>query len=164
MGKHIGSLLLLAMLSACASNPPPVPVEGESRGLASLAGEWSGSYVGNESGRSGSIVFRLAAGADTAYGDVVMVPRHEERVRDESRADSPRPARIPLPIAISFVHAQADSVFGQLDDYRDPDCGCRLRTVFRGHLEADRIDGTFTTQHLEGGQRHGGTWHVERKR
>lgn len=37
-------------------------------------GERSGSYAGRESGRTGSVFFRLASDADSAYGDVLMAP------------------------------------------------------------------------------------------
>ena len=164
MWKNLASLVGVVIVGACATNPPPFPVEGDSRSLTNLAGEWSGSYAGNESGRSGSIVFRLEADADTAFGDVLMIPRNSERARDGSNVDGRHP-RVdpPQPIAIRFMEAQADSVRGQLDDYRDPDCGCRLQTVFRGQVTADRIQGTFQTWHLEGGERQSGTWHVERQ-
>ncbi len=161
MWKQLWTLPVLAGLVACASNPPPMPVGGETRGLAALAGEWAGSYVGHESGRSGSILFRLKADADTAYGDVLMVPR---RLRNPvaERGGGEQPPDRPTPIGIRFVLAMADSVYGQLDEYRDPEDGCRLLTVFRGHLVEDEIDGVFRTRH-EGGKRHSGTWHVERK-
>lgn len=164
MWKSLVSLVGVLIVGACATNPPPFPVEGDSRSLTQLEGEWAGSYAGLESGRSGSIVFRLEAHTDTAFGDVLMIPRNSDRVRDGSNVDGRHPSiDAPQPIAIRFVQVQADSVRGQLDDYRDPDCGCQLRTVFRGQVAADRIQGTFETWHLESGQRQSGTWHVQRQ-
>ncbi|MEN8143864.1 MAG: hypothetical protein ABFS14_02840 [Gemmatimonadota bacterium] len=162
MRKRLCGVAVFAVLSACASNPQPVPVEGDRGSLANLTGEWSGTYAGAESGRSGSIVFRLEADADTAYGDVLMVPRASRPVPREGQPAAGPPEDLPEVIAIRFVEARADSVRGELDDYRDPDCGCQLRTVFEGQVSANRMEGTFRTWHLEGGEIHSGTWKVER--
>ena len=57
----------LAVLgSGCASVQSPVPVAGEQSDIASLAGEWAGEYSSAETGRGGSIVFKLSAARDTA--------------------------------------------------------------------------------------------------
>ena len=58
------------VMVACAPNP--VPVLGTRTDIAALTGEWVGTYTSGESGREGSIVFQLEAGADTAQGDVMM--------------------------------------------------------------------------------------------
>ena len=70
--KVVVAALLLTVV-ACHYRPWPVRLEGRSSDLANLAGEWVGEYSGSQSGRSGSIIFRLAAGRDTAYGDVLMI-------------------------------------------------------------------------------------------
>ena len=46
--------------------------------LLAAVGEWVGEYSSAETGRVGSIVFTLAAGRDTAAGDVMMVPANIE--------------------------------------------------------------------------------------
>jgi hypothetical protein len=150
-------------MSGCGYSPPAVPVSGDATGVASLAGEWSGSYVGRESGRSGSIFFRLSADADTAHGDVLMAPTGLEHPKSETeRWTRPEPSVAPPLIAIRFVRAEDGIVHGQLDEYRDPTCGCRLKTTFTGRIRGDEIEGTFTTLHLGSGERHGGRWEVRR--
>lgn len=155
----LAALAAGAVLATCSYNPPPVPVEGDPETLGFLAGEWAGSYRG-ETGRTGSIFFRLGAAADTAYGDVLIdrfQPMHPEaESEDVHRVEAP-----PL-LTIRFVRAEGDVVYGRLDEYRDPDCGCRLRTTFTGRIERDRLEGTFTSIHLDSGQEHGGTWSVRR--
>ena len=167
---RVVSLGLIALVAgACALNPAPVPVVGDSRDISSLAGEWSGEYRGKDNGRTGSILFRLAAGTDTAYGDVIMVPRtsarglpshpeshisHEHTQIAASRA-----------LSIRFVNVTGRQITGVIDLYPSPDCECQLLTTFRGERRANRIEGSFTTVHtgcdmpLEQG-----TWWAERAR
>jgi len=157
------SAVLPFAFAACASNPPPVTVEGDHAALASLAGHWTGSYTGYDSGRSGSIIFVLEADGEAASGDVLMIPRQlNRRLEGEERAEGASRSLWPQPIGIRFVHAETQELYGELDEYRDPACGCRLQTTFRGTLVGDRIEGTFHTRHLEGGVESSGTWHVER--
>ena len=66
---------LVSLTAACAANPSPVHVAGATSEIDRLAGEWTGEYTSVETGRSGSITFTLRAGSDTAFGDVVMIPR-----------------------------------------------------------------------------------------
>src|SRR2546426_8162305 len=67
---------MLAALSACTPTPPPpVPLAGTAKDVAALAGQWEGSYASAATGRSGSISFTLSAGSDSAFGDVIMIPR-----------------------------------------------------------------------------------------
>src|SRR2546422_1695111 len=67
--------LLVLALTACGASRAPVPLVGASADIGALTGEWAGDYSSAESGRSGSISFTLRAAGDTAFGDVVMVPR-----------------------------------------------------------------------------------------
>src|ERR1043166_5630706 len=68
-------LFLIGCLFGCGASQPPVPVVGGEADIARLAGQWLGEYSSAETGRSGSIVFTLTSGSDTATGDVVMTPR-----------------------------------------------------------------------------------------
>src|SRR5262249_31322837 len=81
---------------ACSTVPRPVPVAGTPAGLSALAGQWNGEYHANGGGRQGTVVFKLAAGADTASGEVLMFPR-------ELATDSPNggPNRRPLPQSLA---------------------------------------------------------------
>jgi hypothetical protein len=60
--------------SACAYNPPPVPVFASRADWEILAGNWRGGYTATSQGRSGVIEFKLSAGDEQAFGDVVMIP------------------------------------------------------------------------------------------
>src|SRR5216110_34558 len=67
-------LVLAVVAAACSSARPPVPMVGQARDVAALAGAWAGEYSSAQSGRSGSISFTLRAQGDSAFGDVVMIP------------------------------------------------------------------------------------------
>lgn len=152
-------------LVGCQGVQPPVPVAGD---LMLLAGQWEGEYGGRESGRHGSIVFTLAAGADTAYGDVLMIPRAWE-VPPESRPGDPDaplrpPGQAPQPLKIAFVRAANSTIEGQLAPYRDPECGCQLVTTFTGRLVTpDHFEGTFVSLHFEMGKETRGWWRATRR-
>src|SRR5438270_11912166 len=67
---------LVPLVTACgAARQPSVPLTGTARDMAALAGQWEGSYSSASTGRSGSISFTLSAGNDSAFGDVIMIPR-----------------------------------------------------------------------------------------
>lgn len=173
-GLRVGYAVVLRVLVvvvalatfSCAPPPPPVAVVGDQTGLAQLAGEWAGEYSSAETGRSGSIVFTLAAGQDTAYGDVVMIPagsREAFRPPMEPYADDhPRPRAEVL--TIRFVRVSGNQISGTLDPYRDPTTGATLATTFEGHLRGDRIEGTYVSRVTGSGESFSGRWRVARKR
>lgn len=138
----VGALGLLAM--GCALNPAPVPVEGPKEDIQALVGEWVGEYRSIETGRSGSIMFTLAAGSDTAFGDVVMVPKDAGITPDTPPATTRQAQQV---LTIRFVRVVEGTVVGTIDPYPSPDCGCQLLTTFRGALAGNRIEGTFTIHH-----------------
>ncbi|HKQ58232.1 MAG TPA: hypothetical protein VJY35_10235 [Candidatus Eisenbacteria bacterium] len=160
-----GVLAVTLVVVGCSRTQEAVPVTGTPADLRALTGEWGGDYHGEQTGRSGSIVFKLAAGADTAYGDVVMIA-HDRR---ESRLPSQDPsaglpiARTPEVVTISFVRAAAGTITGQLAPYKDPECDCMVDTRFEGRLRGDRIEGTFLSRR-ERGEIVNGTWKVTRKK
>jgi hypothetical protein len=163
----LGLVATVSLVGAgCSSAPAPVPVAGAPSDLGLLAGEWGGEYRGETSGRSGSIVFKLSAGADTAYGDVVMIPRE----RNPKHLPSQDPsvglpfARAPEVLTIAFVRASGGGVSGRLNPYREPECDCVLLTRFEGQVRGDIIEGTFTSQRLDGSDRQTGAWKVTRKK
>jgi hypothetical protein len=161
--RFLAALLALASVS-CSSMPQPVPVTGSAEGISALAGNWTGDYWSTASGRNGSIRFALAAGRDTAFGEVTMVPRKPVRPNgrpEDNVVSSPTPATRTL--QISFVHAAGDSVSGSLEPYQDPDCGCTLRTWFTGRLSGEQIHGRYTSLNTETGQRIFGEWTVRRQ-
>lgn len=157
MLRPLAGMLLLSSPAwiACTWVGSPVPVSGE---VPALAGEWMGDYWSAESGRRGTIVFRLAAGSDTARGEVIMYEGsiHPPMPTDPgSRHTTDRPA---VALSISFVRVSAGVVTGRLDPYRDPECGCLLTTEFIGNLKADTLAGTFTSYHHEMAKTVRGEW------
>lgn len=154
-----GSVVALS----CGQPQTPIPVVGAPADLSALAGNWSGDYSSAESGRRGSIVFHLSAGADTARGDVVMTPMAVGR----PPADEAAPRQMSRPLStqvlqIAFVRVSGGQVSGQLAPYTDPRCGCTLRTTFIGRLRADTLEGTYTSFHQQTGERQAGRWRVVR--
>lgn len=157
--------MLAGALAGCANPRAGVPLFGDPD---ALAGEWSGQYQSEESGRSGAIVFRLTAGQDTARGDVVMLV-----ARSPQEAPGFYPAGLPssLPgqmapdarvLTIRFVQVEDGRIRGRLDPYKDPSCGCSVETVFEGVQQGDVITGTFVARHLERAHTQRGRWHVRR--
>lgn len=136
-------------VAGCAS-APPIPLQGSPPALIALAGEWDGTYTSRDTGRSGSIWFKLIAGEDHAHGDVLMTPRgrtepyHRYPPSGWPRAE--RPADLTQVLTIQFVHASDGTVGGLLEPYWDPDCQCEAITTFRGRLRGDRLEGTFSTR------------------
>ncbi len=157
---------ILALAVGCVMNPPPVPVQGDASSVAELAGRWEGDYRGDESGRSGSIVFELAADRDTAWGDVLMIPvRGEDELwTGEVPPGVVRGVRRPddQPLRIAFVRVWGGEVNGTLDPYRDPECGCVLETTFTGIQRENVIEGTYRSRHSMTGRVQSGRWQVRR--
>ncbi len=167
------ALLLTLTVSSCAIRREPVRVEASPADLTALAGEWAGEYSSGASGRSGSIVFTLRAGLDTAYGDVVMVPRGSaEPLSSAQPPGTGAPGsggavgmmQRGVGLTIRFVRIAADSVGGALDPYVVPGCNCRLTTTFLGAASGDRIAGTFVTLGDPAADRQTGRWAVTRHR
>lgn len=157
-------LLILPLFLGCAGNPDPVPVVGGPGDIQELTGEWAGEYGSSETSRSGSIVFRLQAGADTAAGDVVMIPRgaraplhpmHGKEVVEHSIPDTQL-------LTIRFVRVQDGQVAGELQPYHEPECDCALHTVFSGRIQGDSVTGTYRTR-TPGGPETGGWWRILRR-
>ena len=156
----------VSALAGCGGSPAPVPVTGVPADIAQLAGEWGGDYRAEDSGRSGSIVFKLSAGADTARGDVVMIPRGG----NEPPPPEPRPAAgVGLPangqvLSIAFVRAAGGAVSGELVPYPDPECSCMLMTRFEGRIRGNAIEGTFASRDAETNRElRSGRWKVKKK-
>ena len=142
----LGATLVTAVALACAS-APPVRVGGSRADLESIAGEWTGTYSSRDTGREGSIWFRLVAGEDHAHGDVLMTPRG--RSQPYRRYAAPGPAGQQGPsefLSIRFVVVSGQQVAGALEPYWDPDCDCEARTEYRGGLTGDTFAGTFVTR------------------
>lgn len=144
---RLASAALLAS-AACHFQPTPVPLSGARSSIATLAGTWSGSYRGTESGRTGSIEFSIRVTADSAFGDVSMDPGPEARVFNpvDDPATHLRHAGGPRLLAIRFVDIVGGDVEGALEPYVAPDCECTVRTTFTGRVLGDTVRGTFVTR------------------
>jgi hypothetical protein len=163
MPKFLMPGLVCWALSACANTSAPVPVRGD---VARLQGQWVGEYSSVESGRSGSIVFTLKAGSDTAYGDVVMVPAEmvARPFAFEQNINTRPPGYQPEVLAIRFVQINGNKLIGELEPYKDPACGCELSTTFTGKLNADVLEGTYLSYHREEQRTIAGHWRATRTR
>jgi hypothetical protein len=157
MSRYLTTVLLAAGLvwSCGGGGAPatPVPVSGARPDLNALEGEWSGDYSSEESGRSGTIVFKLKGGTTSATGDVTM----------NAKTAQPDSASTAQPIAIRFVSIEGGRVQGKLDPYIEPTCKCQLTTVFDGRLDGSTLAGTYVTV-LPNGQVQSGRWSVTRRR
>ncbi len=153
---------ILALVGGCHYQGTPVPIAGDTQ---LLSGEWDGTYSSEQTGRSGTIVFSLKAGTDSAFGDVWMIPRRPDYVQnpggvpEESRSDR----MLARPLRIAFVRCAEGEVTGRLDPYEDPETGDRIFTTFEGRLEGKQFKGRFSSLYQPSGMRATGTWSVTRK-
>lgn len=161
MPRGIMAALMIGGLAGCGQPGMPVPVLGDAR---TLEGEWEGEYRSDGTGRFGSILFRLAAGADSARGDVIMIPAIGAEVPQPDRVPSEAVVmrKQPQALAISFVACEEGEVSGKLAPYRDPDTGAKVETVFLGRIVGNRLEGTFTS-YFQDGSRATGRWWAERQ-
>jgi hypothetical protein len=161
MRHDLATGFLLALMLGCSNANPPVPVRGD---VTRLQGQWTGEYSSLESGRSGSIVFTLRAGSDTAFGDVIMIPA-EAVARPfgmEKDHELRPPGYHPELLTIRFVQVSGDKLMGDLDPYPDPQCGCQLWTTFTGTLKGDVLEGTYRSYHNQEQQTTTGRWRATR--
>jgi hypothetical protein len=169
------SLLLALSFTACAASHPPVPMVGAASDVSALVGEWSGDYSSAESGRAGSVSFTLRAAADSAFGDVIMVPsgtgkplvpwRPQDQTNPGAQVTRPTGAnQSPQTsvLTIRFVRVESGHVSGTLAPYADPQSGARLLTTFTGELKGNSIAGSYSTL-LPSGETQTGRWSVERR-
>ena len=157
---------LAVVMGACAPKQTPVRIVGEPLEMSALVGEWRGEYSSRETGRSGSIVFRLKSVTDTAYGDVIMISR--KSVQQQTGADpamrsgvTPAPGQV---LTIRFVRMEGGRVVGRMAPYTDPDCDCRTLTTFHGTFKGPAtIEGTFESSRSNADQAASmGKWKVNR--
>ncbi len=168
MRSHLAlpAVLVGVVVTACATAPQtPVPLAGAPADVAALAGRWEGSYSSAATGRSGSISFTLTASNDSAFGDVIMIPRGFGRplqAWDHAAPAGATPPRSSV-LTINFVRVAHGRVTGTLAPYADPETGGQLYTTFEGRLQGDAIEGTFTTRSAGGTDTQSGEWKVTRR-
>ena len=148
--------------AGCAWQGTPVPIVGPTE---SLEGRWEGSYSSQQTGRTGSILFLLKAGTDSAFGDVVMMPVGEEEIKPPIDLRVPQSHyRNPRLLRISFVQCEPGRVSGRLDPYPDPETGERVVTTFEGRQRGDAFHGTFSSLYPGSGRRVTGEWSAKREK
>jgi hypothetical protein len=145
---------------------PTVALQATPADLEILAGDWAGDYESAALGRRGRIEFKLKAGTDEAYGDVLMVPRghrtpYQPRPYDETQGLSSMPSSELL--TIRFIRASNGTIAGRLDRYWDPDRNCFANTSFTGNVALGRVEGTFRTTFECGAGEATGTWTASKK-
>ena len=153
------------LVAGCHYQPTPIPMTGDRSNIKELAGTWTGTYRGTESGRTGSINFTIKVTADSAFGEVMMDTPVGVPVLQP--ADDPARHRLhassPGLLAIRFVDIYGGSVEGALEPYIAPDCDCTVTTTFTGSVRGDTIRGTFLTRgRMMSAQT--GVWAVVRER
>ena len=164
---HALALTLAVGTAGCSWRRTPVPVFSETGSTALLVGDWSGEYNSKESGRSGSITFSMESEKDTAYCDVVMVPKvHNVRIMTQERPDVPavKPEALVEPLRVRFIRLGDGRLSGTLDPYTDPECGCRVTTTFEGRFtDAKTIKGSYITRGSGLPRAYSGEWKVVRQ-
>ena len=161
----LGTLTATALVAACSTNPQPTPLSGEPANIQALDGQWIGEYHSYDpSDRSGTLLLRLAAGQDTARGDVLLhIAGRETAAMVPLTTDDPwADVSDEQTLDVTFVRAAGGAVFGKLDIYNDPVCGCEVRTTLTGRIKGNLLEGTYITEHVNGADRHTGRWRVVR--
>lgn len=158
-----GLLALLAVPFVGCALAPPIVLDASPADLERLVGEWEGQYSGGRYGRSGSIVFTLAAGEDHAHGDVLMIPEGSERGYSRYPGmDATR--QLSQVLTIRFARAHGGGVTGSMDRYWDSDAKCATDTTFAGSVNGNVMEGTFTSTCDNGLVSVTGRWKVIRRR
>lgn len=159
-------ILSIFAIWGCQNIQRPVNIYGERVDLRLLEGEWNGEYSSKDTGRSGTIEFVLNADEDTAFGDVMMIPRgtkepyHPVGYGDKVKIDP----NFPKFLTIKFVEVEGGKVMGELAPYWDPEMQRRMYTSFEGVLKGDTIEGTFESRIDQSPIYFTGQWRVFRKK
>jgi hypothetical protein len=155
----------LLLIAAGCTPMPTVALQATPADLEMLAGDWLGEYESAALGRRGSIEFKLKAGTDEAFGDVLMVPSGRQMAYERQphhTEDGPNVHASEL-LTIRFIRASNGSLSGALDRYWDPDRNCFANTSFRGNVGKGVVEGTFTTTFECGVGDATGTWSASKK-
>jgi hypothetical protein len=162
--RTVWALTAAAALAGCAS-APVISLRGSPTDWRAWAGEWDGTYAGIETGRSGTLWFKLVAGEDHAHGDVQISATGAEPYMRFPPGNWPmaQPVERQHFIPIRFARADGDLIEGQLDPYWDPAFASDARTTFRGTLSEGWIRGSFVTRYSNG-RSATGQWEAARRR
>ena len=148
-------------LAACSGFEVHVPVMGPANDVARMVGHWDGEFESAATHRGGILELDLDAGQDTAHAVVYIIPDYGRAGSSHGPNEYVDPQ--PTVLALEFIQIADDEVRGRLETYRDPDTGGQVLTTFVGTLAADVMEGTYTVQYLDTGDRASGHWRAERK-
>jgi hypothetical protein len=152
------ALAVLAALVGCGGRTEPVaapvPVQGPSRDLRTLTGDWSGEFLSSAGDRRGIVVFALGAGRDTAQGYVVV---------EALPAPRPSPDDGAMVLRFGTVVVAEGSIAGWIQSYPDFELGCPVDTWFEGRMAGDTLRGMFFAHPLAGDTVRRGTWWAARR-
>ena len=163
MRKALIATAILFLMSCASSEPGPVQVIGGPEDLATLTGEWTGTYE-SVTGRTGSITFHLTENPEGAHGDVLMVPKHELVYDSERHHQGMISSSGASVLSIEFVRISAGEISGRIAPYPDPEePEATLETHFTGRVDGEWIEGTFVTYSGRGVSPRRGTWRVHRQ-
>ena len=165
----ITTLLVPMFLTlACSCAPvltPAVPVTSRTGDARLLAGTWQGDFWSSQTGRHGRISFEMAAGTDSARGQILMYFRDPSQAiwsGDVTSQATRRPAEREW-LSIRFVDVEGGTLNGVMEPYTDPLCACLVHTSFIGRLDRNRLEGTYTSRGIGREYESGGRWSAERK-
>ena len=160
--KRLTYLTLAFVATACVWKSTPVVMLGPADDIAAFVGEWSGEYRSDAVQRSGTIWFKLEAEHDTAFGDVLMIPRERAMMPPQPSAPDVWRDRSQV-LTIKFIRVKAAEITGAIDPYPSPEDGTMLLTVFRGSIKGDRVEGEFMILDSKNPLPQQGTWWATRK-
>lgn len=153
--------------SACAYNPRPVQMDASRADWEILAGNWRGGYTTTSPGRGGFIDFRLSAGDEQAFGDVLMIAEDARVPYRPYPPGDPRLGPTDAPytqlLTIRFVRVEHGLISGTMAPYWDPDRSCQASAIFLGDVKGRVIEGTFTSICEDGVRQLRGRWRVTRQ-
>ena len=162
--RRIIPTIAMMLLAGCRYRPDTVPLAGDREAWQQMVGEWQGTFTGRETGRVGTITFVIKAGADSAWGDVMMtmtgVP--EPFLPIDARDVHLHHVMDVQALSIGFVRLADGQIRGSLEPFRSPDCLCVARTTFLGRVSGNTIEGGYVTA-LETGVETHGSWSVKRR-
>ena len=158
------TILAALLVGGCASAPARVIVRGEPVAIQALAGDWEGSFWSHSSDdRKGTLAFALAAGSDSAYGDVTMLaPQGQMIFSADTKMEHSQHAKMPQSLHIEFVRVANGSIEGRLESYIAPDCICAVETTFSGTLAGDTMRGNYVSR-SSWTKTQEGQWQMQRK-
>jgi len=144
--------LALVLATACGgSQMNQVSVKGEQTATMNLAGQWEGVFEGVEAGQKGRMEFLLDSGHHTGQGAIKVY-------------DGGKDGRAIRVLKLERVEIKNGQFIGSVAPYKSDRCDCIVRTEFRGLVQGDVIDGTFTAtlDGTEGSQTRVGSWALYR--